>query len=232
MKENLAEGDVREVPKTIVFQGDSITDCSRNRDNDFYQGNGYVRLAAAALEAKFPGQYRCFNRGFSGSRIVDMWGRIRLHMICLQPDYLSILIGVNDVWHEYTGQNGVDAEKFEHLYDLIVSELREELPDTTLILMEPFLLPGSQTENTQEHPDRYAYMRREVELRAKATARIAAKYNLPFVPLQDIFDKKNGQKPNYWTLDGVHPTAFGHELIKRKWLEVFEAVRKEGKENG
>lgn len=220
------------VAKTIVFQGDSITDCSRNRENDFYQGSGYMRLVSAELEAKYPGQYRCFNRGVSGSRIVDMWGRIRLHMIHLEPAYLSILIGVNDVWHEYTRQDGVDAEKFEHLYDLIVAELKEDLPDTQLILMEPFLLPGSSTENTEEYPDRYDYMRSEVELRAKATARIAEKYKLPFVMLQSVFDEKNAQKPGYWTLDGVHPTAFGHELIKRQWLKTFEAVRKEGEENG
>ena len=218
--------------KTIVFQGDSITDCERNRENDFYQGSGYMRLVSAELGATYPGQYRCFNRGISGSRIVDMWGRIRMHMIHLKPDYLSILIGVNDVWHEYTKQNGVDAEKFEHLYDLIVAELQEELPQTQLILMEPFLLPGSKTENTEEYPDRYDYMRSEVELRAQSAARIAEKHNLPFVQLQKLFDEKNAQAPNCWTMDGVHPTAFGHELIKRQWLKTFETVRKEGKENG
>lgn len=211
--------------KLIVFQGDSITDCGRSRENHSHQGSGYARLISAELSYRYPQEYSFFNRGISGSRIVDLWSRIRMHMIHLHPAYLSILIGVNDVWHEYTDQNGVSAEKFEMIYSHIIEELKAETPETQIILMEPFVLKGSKTESNEEHPDRWEYFRKEVELRAQATARVAEKYNLPFVPLQAVLDAADAQHPGHWTMDGVHPTAFGHELIKRQWLKTFGEIQ-------
>ena len=107
--------------KLVLFQGDSITDCGRNREADHPMGSGYATMAAGEIMAEHPGEYRFLNRGISGNRSVDLYARIKQDLINLKPDYLSILIGVNDVWHEYTRQNGVDADKFEmpcHLYQI------------------------------------------------------------------------------------------------------------------
>ena len=109
--------------KTILFQGDSITDVDRTRDSDMYLGRGYAMLVEASLGADRPGQFRFLNRGISGNRVVDLYARIKKDMINLKPDYMSILIGINDVWHEYTRQNGVDAEKYEMVYGLLIEEL-------------------------------------------------------------------------------------------------------------
>lgn len=212
--------------KIIVFQGDSITDAGRAKDNDISVGVGYANLVKAHLSANEPYQYRFYNRGISGNRVVDLYARIKADMINLKPDYMSILIGVNDVWHEYTRQNGVSAEKFEMVYCLLIEELKQALPDLKLFILEPFVLPGGATTNNEEHPSRWEYFRSEVELRAKAAKRVAEKYGLPFVPLQKMFDDADADAPEsgYWLRDGVHPTPAGHELIKQQWLKAFKEL--------
>ena len=110
--------------KIILFQGDSITDCGRSREVDYAMGNGYATFVGGALSAAEPYAYKFYNRGISGNRVVDLYARMKIDMINLKPDYMSILIGINDVWHELDSKNGVDAAKFEMVYDLMVSELK------------------------------------------------------------------------------------------------------------
>ena len=213
--------------KVILFQGDSITDCGRSREVDFAMGNGYATFVGGALAAAEPYAYRFYNRGISGNRVVDLYARIKIDMINLKPDYMSILIGINDVWHEYSRRNGVDAAKFERVYDWLIQELKEALPELKIMILEPFVLPGSATENTEEHPARWEFFRSETDLRRAAAKRIAEKHGLPFVPLQDLFDKVNADAPEmgYWLRDGVHPTYAGHELIKQEWLKAFAQIK-------
>ena len=212
----------------ILFFGDSITDANRDRESDASEmalGCGYVKFAAQYLTAG--GANEVINRGNSGHRVVDLYARIKVDCWNLKPDVLSILIGVNDVWHEYTRKNGVSAEKFEMVYSLMIEELQQALPNLKIFILEPFVLPGSATENNEEHPARWEYFRTEVELRAQAAARVAKKYNLPFVPLQKMFDQANADAPEsgYWLSDGVHPTPAGHELIKQQWLQKFQELK-------
>lgn len=213
--------------KIILFQGDSITDAGRDKEKNAHIGHGYSALVTAALNADTPYTYTCLNRGISGNRVVDLYARIRRDMINLKPDYMSILIGINDVWHEYTRQNGVSAEKYEMVYGLLIEELLRDLPDLKIMILEPFVLPGSATKNTEEHPNRWEYFSKETALRRAAAKRIAEKYQLVFVPLQDMFDAVNADAPadNCWLADGVHPTLAGHELIKREWLKAFEQMK-------
>ena len=212
--------------KIIVFQGDSITDCGRNRENDGL-GLGYANMVTGTLMAEEPYCYKCHNRGISGNRIVDLYARIKSDMINLQPDYMSILIGVNDVWHEVSKQNGVDAAKFEMVYSLLIEELQQALPNLKIMILEPFVLKGSATENTPENPTRWDYFSAEVPLRAAAAKRIAEKYGLLFVPLQEMFSaaEATAPAPGYWLRDGVHPSVAGHELIKQAWLKAYAQLR-------
>lgn len=211
--------------KKILFMGDSITDVGRNRDNDSYMGAGYATMAAGELAYNNPYTYEFFNRGIGGNRIIDLHARIRSDMINLQPDYISILIGINDVWHEYTQQNGVCAEKFEILYDMMIQELQRDIPGVKIMILEPFVLPGTKTRTEEEKPGRWEHFSSETPLRAAAAKRIAEKYHLVFVPLQEKFDAVNADAPDgYWLLDGVHPSAAGHTLIKQAWLEGFEKL--------
>ena len=213
--------------KRILFQGDSITDCSRNRELFASHGTGYAFMVRGQLYADHPGTYETINRGIGGNRIVDVYARIKKDIINLKPDYMSILIGVNDVWHEIGSQNGVDAPKFEKIYDMLISEVKEALPDIKIMIMGPFVLPGTATDSTEERPGRWETFSAEVPLRAAAAKRIAEKHNLVYLPLQEIMDKAYAQLPEkgYWLSDGVHPTAAGHTLIKNAWLKAFEQLK-------
>lgn len=212
--------------KRILFQGDSVTDVSRNRESENYAGHGYATMVKGRLGYEQPGQYEFFNRGVSGNRIVDLYARVKCDVLNLKPDVLSILIGINDVWHEYSHNNGVDAKKFERVYDLLLEEITQALPQVRLLILEPFVLPGTATVNTEEVPDRLEGFLRETPLRAQAARRVAEKYGAIFVPLQEKFDEAcKLAEPSYWLHDGVHPTAMGHELITRAWLKAFEQIK-------
>ena len=204
--------------KTFLFQGDSITDAGRGRDGDgFNLGWGYAVVTAAKLGRKYPGM-KFINKGISGNRVVDLYARIKTDFINLKPDYISILIGINDVWHEISNQNGVAAPKFEKMYSMLIEELKESLPETKIIILEPFVLKASATE---EHWDEF---KSETKLRAEAAKRVADKYNLPFVKLQEKFDEAMNEynEASYWLKDGVHPMPSGHEIISEELIKAFE----------
>lgn len=214
--------------KRILFQGDSITDAGRARDNDYFVGTGYPLLVKAHLDYESPNAYTVLNRGVGGNRIVDLYARVKLDFINLRPDYASILIGVNDVWHELH-KNGVGAEKFEKIYTMLVEEILEALPNIKLTLMGAYVLPGEATvgdtlpAHITGYEKKYDYFYKETAIRADITRRIAERFGLPFIDLQKAFSEaadKNGSA--VYSIDGVHPTAAGHELIRREWMKVFK----------
>lgn len=205
--------------KKFLFQGDSITDASRVKENERCLGQGYATIVAAQLGLENPGKIDFVNKGISGNRIVDLYARIKSDIINLKPDYLSILIGINDVWHEHSYQNGVDANKFEKIYSMLIEEIKEALPDVKIFILEPFVCHGTAAD------ENWDYFYSETLERAKAAQRVAEKFNLRFIPLQDKFLKAETVAPcDYWTLEGVHPTAMGHGIIAG---ELIEAVKKE-----
>ncbi len=211
--------------QTILFQGDSITDAGRSREDNMNAGIGYPTLVKGELGFEYPNQYIMYNRGVSGNRVVDVYARIKADIINLKPDVMSILIGVNDVWHEFGGHNGVDAEKYFKIYSMLIEEVKVALPDVKIMILEPFVLRAAATENSEEEPDRWNIFHTEVLKRAEKARKIAETYNLPFIPLQDKFEEAAKLAPNdYWLRDGVHPTTAGHELIKREWIKTFKSL--------
>ena len=204
----------------ILFQGDSITDAGRDWNNDAQLGRGYAHLVEASLGYSEPNQHEFINKGISGNRIVDLYARIKRDIINYKPDVMSILIGVNDVWHEIgDSPNGVDADKFFKIYSMLIEEVKEALPNIKIMILEPFVLEAC---STTEH---WEYFKTETAKRAEMAKRIAEKYNLPFIPLQKGFDELAKKAPNsYWLGDGVHPTAKGHEYIKNEWLRAYKAL--------
>lgn len=214
------------VEKKILFQGDSITDCARDRTDFYGMGNGYANLVKASLGAAYPGEYAFINRGISGNRSVDLYARIKIDFTNLCPDYASIYIGVNDAWHEINYKNGVDTAKFEKIYTMLIDEVMAACPNIKLMIIAPFVLEGTATCNTETCPDRWQRFKTDVAEKAAASKRIAEKYGLPLIELQPVFDKACEKAPaDYWTNDGVHPTACGHELIKKLWIETFEKMK-------
>lgn len=204
----------------ILFQGDSITDCGRARDNNWYVGNGYAGLVKASLNHDFPGEYEILNRAISGNRIVDVYARIKADLINLEPDILSLHIGINDVWHEIEAQNGVEADKFEKIYDMLLCEVKEALPDVKIILLGAFVTKNRATE------EKWEVFKTETAKRAEIAKKLAEKHGCVYVDIQEEFDKAIAKHPEpYWTAEGVHPTEAGHELIKRAWMGAFEKVK-------
>lgn len=202
--------------KIILFQGDSITDAYRAGVDIRNMGCGYPTLVSGEIGFDYPGQYEFYNRGVGGNRIVDIYARIKMDILSLKPDILSILVGVNDVWHEIMLQNGIDADKYFKIYCMLIEEIKEALPDTKIMILEPFVLRASATE------ERWDEFWAEMVTIAQKAREVAEKYDLLFIPLQGKFDEAAKLAPNeYWLFDGVHPMAAGYELIKRAWLEGF-----------
>ena len=203
----------------ILFQGDSITDTGRNTNSGslISIGQGYAMLIDGKLSVKYPGKFTFENRGISGSRIVDVYARIKCDCWNLNPDVLSLLIGVNDVWHEVGGKNGVDEKRFYNVYRMLVADTLERFPEMKMMLMEPFVLKAAATEGAWDYFDT------ETKKRAEAVKKIAEEFHQTFLPLQAMFDEAAALCPaSYWLGDGVHPTPAGHQLIADKWLDAFE----------
>lgn len=211
--------------QTILFQGDSITDAIRCRENDHYRGSGYATLVTAELARRSPGQVRCLNRGVSGDKVVDVLARMKHDILNLRPDVMSLLIGVNDVWAELDHQGGVSVPLYEQTLELLLRELRRVLPDTRVMLLQPFVLEGRATRATEDQPDRWEQFRTGVAERAEAMARIAVRYDLPCISLQADFNDLARRYGTDWLVeDGVHPTIAGHSLIAQRWLEAYDRL--------
>lgn len=203
----------------ILFQGDSITDAFRAREDEKNLGCGYPNLVAAELGFENPGEYEFLNKGVSGDRIVDLQSRIKKDMINLKPDVISILIGINDVWHEIEEHNGVSTAKYELLYDMLIKEIKNELENAKLMIIEPFVLQGTATSGKWE-----SFKKGQME-KAEAAKGVAYRNGVPFVPLQEKFNAVSKLAPDgFWLADGVHPTPAGHELIKREWIKAFKKL--------
>lgn len=203
----------------ILFQGDSITDAGRSRENDMSVGGGYPLLIKASLGFQQQGKYEFLNRAISGNRIVDVYARIKKDITNIKPDIMSILVGVNDVWHEIDREDGVHADKYFKIYDMLIQEVKAAIPNTKIMIMEPFVLKGSATEKNWE------YFNFEVRKRASIAKKISEVYNLPFVELQKGFDELTKNiETSYWLVDGVHPSVMGHEYIKNRWIETFKTL--------
>lgn len=230
--------------KTILFQGDSITDCGRYRkatdskqetlalfrDGKLFKkitalGDGYPAMVAAELESKYPGKYKYINRGVGGDRITDVYSRIVQDIINLKPDYMSLLVGVNDVWRAFDSGYGTGTARFEKIYDILLDELFTEFPDLKIIIMGPYVLPGPAADNTPEQPDRFRKFTLAVAEMADIAKKLAEKYGCPYIDLQGILDEAIKAVPvKELTGDGVHPSAKGHEVIKNEWIKAFEKI--------
>ncbi len=203
--------------ETILFQGDSITDCGRvrvdARNLSQALGPGYPALVAARLQNyDWSKKYNFINRGISGNRVVDLYARWKIDALNLRPDVISILIGVNDTWHEQNWNNGVEPERYDKFYRMLLDWTKETLPDTKFILLEPFLLKfGFITDAWVE----------ELDIRRQMVKKIAEDYDAVFVPLQDIISEKAAEaaNPELVLVDGVHPSLFGHQLIADQYLK-------------
>ena len=218
--------------KTILFQGDSITDCGRSRDAVIANSQApaafapsYPYLVSSRLALDEPGNYRFINRGISGNRIVDLYARIKIDLINLRPDYMSILLGINDVWHEINSKNGVATPKFERVYRMILDEVYEALPNIKILLYTPYVLQGSATVNAED-PKKWEFFRDGCAEKAEAIKRIAKDYPVGLCVTQPLFDAaERVVAADQLLSDGVHPSIAGGEILARGFMDWFKTVK-------
>lgn len=197
----------------IVFFGDSITDCDRDRNDDKSLGNGYVKVLADKLRPIYPDMdIELFNKGVSGNEVCDLLARVRSDVIDLNPDAVVIMIGINNVIHKFKYGKELNLKQFES--DL--TELLERLKEAgiAVIFLEPFLLPA---------PDKLR-MRKIFDEELKIIDRVASEICDEFVAYDEMFNGIVQSIPyTEYSADGVHPTHRGSRLIADT---AIKAIRK------
>ncbi len=201
----------------VLFQGDSITDAGRSREDDSNLGWGYANLIAAWFSAMYPEKnVRFINRGISGNRVKDLDARWDEDCLRLRPTWLSILIGINDVWRRYDSNDPTSVEEYETGYRRILTRVKEDTCNPRLVILEPFVLPTPA--------DRIDW-REDLDPKINAARNLAREFGAIYVPLDGVFAAASMHRPpSFWAADGVHPTQAGHALIAQKWLEAVKAL--------
>lgn len=200
----------------ILFQGDSITDAGRKSEvldaNDNKGlGTGYAAILAGLLLADYPDRgLRIHNRGISGNKIPDLAARWDRDAVALKPHILSIMIGVNDLWHTFAFGNKYKAtiDDYEAGYRALIERSQKEIPGVRIVICEPF------TTRTSDDFKPLAQFR-------AVSKKLADAMKLTFVPFQSMFDEAVKAAPaGFWLWDGIHPSTAGHAIMARKWREV------------
>jgi len=202
----------------ILFQGDSITDAGRKRDvqdpnNQGALGGGYAFLAAADLLNTFPAKnLKIYNKGISGNKVYQLAERWQTDCLDLKPAVLSILIGVNDYWHKHNGNYDGTVEIYEKDFRALLKRTKDALPETKLIICEPFAVLGCKAVDGTWFPEFDQYR--------AAARKLAREFDTIFIPYHDIFAKASKiAPPTYWTADGVHPSVAGAKLMAEAWMK-------------
>ena len=208
----LSENDV------ILFQGDSITDAGRDRENNDPNssralGSGYAFLASAGLlNTNADKNLSVFNRGISGNKVYQLAERWQKDCIDLQPNVLSILIGVNDYWHFRNGKYDGTPEIYENDFRKLLEDTKSKLPDIKLVICEPFILTETRAvdESWVEPFSKFQ----------EISAKLAKEFETKWVPFQKVFTEATKVAPaTYWTADGVHPSIAGAQLMAEAWMK-------------
>jgi lysophospholipase L1-like esterase len=201
----------------ILFQGDSITDGERNRNDcpHLLLGQGYQFIIAARFSALYPERKVTFiNRAVSGNNVKTMAARWQTDTLDTKPDLLSILIGINDSGIGGGDERKVPLDQYEEVYDKLLTDVRAANPNIRLVLGEPFYLPK---EGHKEGDER----KQDIRLRQAIVAKLANKYQAALVKYQKVFDDACKRAPaQFWAADGVHPTYSGHQLMADEWVRT------------
>ena len=202
----------------VLFQGDSITDCSRDKNDIPSLGNGYPKIIANIYHTMFPKREITFvNKGISGNRVRDLLSRYDQDFLAIKPDFISILIGINDVWRAFDRNDPCPLERFTEEYDLLLTKIRTDMPDTKIMIISPFVLHSL--------PDRETW-HSDLDPKIEVCSKLAEKHSAIFLPMQTIFNKavKREFTPAEIAADCVHPTHFGHAYIAAEYLKKLRIL--------
>ena len=201
--------------QTVVFTGDSITDCGRGRPvgSRGGLGEGYVAFVDSLLAAWYPQEpIRVLNTGISGNRVIDLVSRVPGEVRDLKPDWLSIMIGINDVWRQFDNAlapDQVTMERYETTFRGLLTEIRPDLKG--LVLMSPYYLEAAKDDPMRSRMDAYGQVVRA----------LSAEFDAVFVDVQGAFDAYLSRRPTQSLCgDRVHPNKTGHMIIAKAFLDA------------
>ena len=194
----------------ILFQGDSVTDAGRDRSNSADMGEGYPKFASAMIQDSYSDDsFEFVNLGISGNRTEHLVARLESDFIEIQPDIVSIMIGINDVWHHYSHGIETTDEQFEENYRTVLDAIKSRTK-ARILMIQPFLLetvdPAKQV------------LCEELARKQAIIQKLADEYADAYLPLDEILHQEVDVEPAEYSADGVHPTPDGACRIGEAYL--------------
>ena len=199
----------------LLFQGDSITDAGRSREDGHILGNGYVKYAAAYLQEAYPQiEFEFINLGIGGNQTKDLVERLEDDFVAVQPDIVSILIGINDIWHHADDRSWIPDEVFEGRYRTVLQAVREKT-SAKIMMLEPFLIPVEDK----------LFFREDLYKKIEIERKLAREFADVYLPTDGLLASAFlGDEPASYANDGVHPTDKGAEYIGRLYCEYMKKI--------
>lgn len=228
---------------SVLFIGDSVTDGGWGRsggsmkpsgernhtDLNHIYGHSFMMLCATHYESSQPDAgWQFYNRGISGNTLAQLADRWQSDVLCLQPDVVSILVGINDVYDfmrakKENPDSTFDFASWEKQYRSLLDSLRANNSIIKIMIGAPFISNDGKNGKLSN----YAEYERTVRQLAAITKGIARDYGAAFLPFDRMFTQLTVQqpRPGYWIWDGVHPTPAGHRRMADLWIRMFDNVR-------
>lgn len=226
---------VKEQPRRrVLFIGDSVTDGGWGRsgglmtpsekrnqyDQNHLFGHGYMEMCAAHFMSIYPERdYEFMNRGISGNTLYDLQRRWQQDALNLQPDVVSILVGINDAdrFVRDTAQTEPNYIQWEQTYRQLIAEMRAVNPQVTILLGTPFVAKVGRVGSNENYPELASIVSRLAQIVRKIADEehaVLVEYDLLFAHLQETAPRND-----YWIWDGIHPTTAGHRRMADLWIE-------------
>ena len=198
----------------LLFQGDSVTDAGRDKRNFHDMGKGYPHFAARGIREALPdAEIEMINLGISGNRTDQLFDRLYLDAIELAPDVISILIGINDVWHRF-GASRIETtpEQTEANYRAILERIKAQT-SAKIVMLQPFLLDCEKNQ----------HLRPGLDGLLPIIKRLADEYADLYIPLDELFAEamQTQPEPCYYSADGVHPNENGAAFIGEHYAKAI-----------
>lgn len=200
----------------LLFQGDSITDAGRDRSDPHNLGTGYPKYAAELLRDACPDvEFEFIDLGISGNRTDQLFDRMYEDMILIEPDIVSILICINDVWHRHSHMIQTTDAQIAANYRAILERLKKQT-NAKIVILAPFLLDNEEKES----------WRSELETILPTVRSLAEQYADAFIPLDKHFEEalKTQPTPCYYSPDGVHPNENGAKFIAKLYADAVKKL--------
>lgn len=199
----------------LLFQGDSITDAGRSFQDPHLLGYGYVPVAADLLQKAYPQvDFEFVNLGISGNKTADLVNRLEKDFVDIQPDIVSVLIGINDVWHHAEDRSWIPDAVFEENYRKVLTAIRQKT-NAKIMIMEPFLIPVEDK----------LFFREDLYKKIEICRKLAREFADVYLPTDGLLCAAFiGDEPTSYAADGVHPTDKGAEFIGGLYCQYMKKI--------